>query len=53
MKHARPMTKGPVRAQNGVSFSLIGDVLTFLGQLLGVVAEFVIQKESARAVEDW
>jgi len=53
MKHTRPVTKGPVRAQNSVSFALIGDVLQFLGQLLGVIAEFVIQKEAAEAIEDW
>jgi len=47
------MTKGPVRAQNSVSFALVGDILKFIGQLLGVIAEFVIQKEAAQAVEDW
>lgn len=53
MKHTRSMTKGPLRAQDSVSFALLGDIFQFVGQLLGVVAEFVIQKEAARAIEDW
>ena len=53
MKHVRVITVEPKRAQSSVSFALIGDVLSFVGQLLGVIAEFVIQKEEAEAVEDW
>ena len=53
MKHVRVITVEPKRAQSSVSFALIGDVLSFVGQLLDVIAEFVIQKEEAEAVEDW